>query len=155
MTLIKESIDSIDEIGGIMLDVENRALYGDLRETLDSFQGTLAEQHAEMFSGEHDSNGVPWEPLRPSTVARKGHSQILFESGDLQASLVDLGGPGHIGETNDRWMTFGTDVPYATFHQEGTSKFPARPPVGVSEENVDKLVNSIADATVENMKYTL
>lgn len=155
MTLIKESLGSIDELGGILLDVENRALYSDVRDTLDQFQQTLADQHAGMFSGQYDSNLVPWEALRPSTIAKKGHDRILFESGDLMASLMNLGGPGHIGETNERWMTFGTEVPYATFHQEGTSKFPARPPVGVTEENVDKLVNSVADATVENMKYTL
>jgi phage gpG-like protein len=68
-------------------------------------------------------------------------------------SLVTIGGDGNISETSHRGMLFGTDVEYAIFHQEGTSRMPARPPVGLSETTLQTIVDGVADAAVQSMKY--
>ena len=151
-SMIRESIDSIDALGGILLDIETRVVNADYVSVLAPFQQDLAEQHAEMFTGQHDANGNAWAPLAESTIKRKGHSRILYESGDLAASLVTVGAAHNISAVAERGSLFGTDVEYAGFLQTGTSRMPARPPVGVSEENITKLTNQIADATVEKMK---
>ena len=142
-------LDSIGDIETIFHDMKSKITDADYSETLDAFQPTIAAQEAEMFSSQRDSNGSPWAPLKPSTVKRKGHSRILFESGALMASLVTVGGPGNINAVSERGLLYGTDIEYAIFHQDGTSKMPARPPVGLSEETLTKLCDRIADKTVE------
>ena len=68
-----------------------------------------------------------WPPLAESTIARKEAggwpADPLIRTGDLKASLVD---PGRAADTGPSHMTYGTDVEYAIFHQEGTSRMPAR-----------------------------
>lgn len=154
-TLLIEQINSFPEFGGILLDVEQRVVNADYQPELADAAVQIADYEAGMFAGEFDSNGESWAPLKPSTIKRKGHDRILIESGALRESLVHVGGPGNITEVMPRGMLFGADVEYAIFHQQGTSRMPSRPPVGMSEETLDKLVNSVADGTVERMKLTL
>lgn len=123
----------------------------DYSQTLQDFMPVLAEQEAGMFAGEYDSSLTDWTPLKPSTVARKGHDRILVDTGALRESLVHVGGPGNINEVAPRGMLFGTEVEYAGFLQDGTSRMPSRPPVGISDETLDKLCERIADATVEKL----
>jgi phage gpG-like protein len=68
-----------------------------------------------------------WSPLAESTLARKEAGgwpmDPLVRTGDLKASLVD---PGRAADTGPQHMVYGTDVGYAIFHQEGTSRMPQR-----------------------------
>lgn len=153
MTLPLESLSSPQELGGILLDVEERLNNADYEQTLQPFLATLEQTHSAQFRSQQDSGGNAWAPLAPSTIARKGHSRILFESGDLQTSLTS-GGSDAIREVFDRGLIFGTSTEYAIFHQEGTSRMPARPPVGIQTQTLDEMVNAVADAAVEQLKYT-
>lgn len=153
--MIKESYDNIQQIGGVLLDCEQRIRNADYTEDLVQFQEKLAEQHAGMFAGEFDSNLEDWAPLAKATIDRKGHDRILVETGALRESLVHVGGAGNIHDVMPRGMLFGTEIEYAVFHQEGTRRMPARPPVGVSEETLDKFVERIADSAVEKLKVTV
>ena len=151
--VVRELYDSIEQVGGVLLDTEMRAQNVNYAEELEAFLPVIAAGEAMAFASQSTPDGSPWAPLAPSTVAKKGHSRILFESGALEASLVNVGGPGNINATACRGLLFGTDVEYAIFHQQGTARMPARPAVGMSEETVDKLAETIADATVEKMKF--
>lgn len=142
----------MNELQTAIDDMRQTVATMDYSPVLTDFNTVLAEQHAGMFAGQHDSTGTQWEPLKPFTIAKKGHSQILFESGDLRESLIHVGGPGNIAEVTPKTALFGTSIAYAMFHQEGTSRMPARPPVGISEESIDQLTNMVADATVERMR---
>jgi phage gpG-like protein len=68
-----------------------------------------------------------WAPLAESTLARKEAggwpSDPLVRTGDLKDSLIN---PGRAADTGPSHMIYGTDVDYAGFHQEGTSRMPAR-----------------------------
>lgn len=68
-----------------------------------------------------------WPGLAESTIARKEAggwpADPLVRTGDLRASLVD---PGRAADAGPRSMTYGTNVDYALFHQEGTSRMPQR-----------------------------
>lgn len=143
---------TVDNIGELFADLNQAVQDADYSETLEAFMPRMAEQEAGMFAGEFDSNLEPWAPLKPSTIKRKGHDRILVESGDLRKSLVSVGGPGNISEVAPKGMLFGTDVEYASFLQEGTSRMPARPPVGISVETLDKLCDAVADATIEMLR---
>ena len=146
MTIV---IDSLEQMESVFHDIGAALEKADYSDVLKQSQHDLAEQHAEMFAGQYDSNRNAWAPLAASTIKRKGHDRILVETGALRDSLVTIGGPGNVHEAMQRGMVFGTDVEYALFHQTGTSRMPARPPVGMAEETLDKLANRIADRTVE------
>jgi phage gpG-like protein len=146
---VSHLLNGMSALDSLFADMETRVQDADYTPVLDPFQQTLAEQHAGQFAGEFDSNLDSWAPLKPSTIKRKGHDRILYETGALRASLVTVGGPGNIHEVTPSTLLFGTSDQKALYHQEGTRKMPARPPVGVSEENIDKLVDQIADSTVE------
>ena len=82
----------------------------------------LREMIAEQFATEGAAGGTPWAPLAPSTLrghhARRGG--ILNLTGALLGSLTEKGAPGHVEDSDGRELVFGTELPYATFHQTGT-----------------------------------
>jgi hypothetical protein len=72
--------------------------------------------------------GTPWRPLAPDTLAEKLHlgypPSILVRSGDLRSSLTMR--PLGVEQLRPHDVEAGTNVPYADFHQRGTSKMPKR-----------------------------
>lgn len=104
----------------------------------------LREILAEQFSTEGAAGGSPWAPLAPSTL-RKAHAArvgILQVTGALAASLVDKDAPGHVEECDGEQLLFGTGLPYAVFHQEGTRRMPARPIVALAEESTARWLDA-------------
>ncbi len=152
---ITESFDDVKQMGAVLLDCELRLKGADYSETLEDFQEEIAQQNIDLFANECSSMFEDWAPLKPSTIARKGHDRILFETGRLKTSLTVVGGPGNVNKVTQRGLLFGTDVEYSIFHQTGTSRMPARPPVGLSVQLVDELANTIADAAVNKLKVTV
>jgi phage gpG-like protein len=64
--------------------------------------------------------------------ADKGHG-ILVDSGRLMNSLAVSSSSDAIREMDAKWMVYGTSVPYAGYHQTGTRKMVARPPLRLTE----------------------
>lgn len=88
-----------------------------------------------------------WAPYGAWSV-RAGQPAALVRTGRLMESLTSLrGAPNDIGPKS---ATFGTDVPYAGFHQDGTREMPMRKvvfePVGFAEF----LANRVADHVVSD-----
>ena len=77
-----------------------------------------------------------WRPLNPVYAAwKRKHgfgSKILVKTGRLKRSLVS-GSPDTIFESKPKSMVVGTRVPYAKYHQLGTSKMPKREPIRLTE----------------------
>lgn len=145
-------VDDIGELNSLFESIETAVQNADYTEVMEQGEQSLAEQHAGMFAGEYDSNLVDWKPLKESTIRRKKHDRILVETGALRESLVAVGGPSNVHETTRSGLVYGTGIDYAGYLQEGTSRMPARPPVGISDETLDKIVNQVADATVELLR---
>jgi phage gpG-like protein len=85
-----------------------------------------------------------WPPERPGETwsLLTGFPAYLHETGALMQSLTSLRGkPNDVGKKE---ATFGTDRPYAKFHQYGTTKMPARPIVFVPEDFAGLLARRIA-----------
>lgn len=90
-----------------------RALVTEMDAMYEMFKPVLGEMEAEQWA----SNGHgEWPPLAPSTVARKGHSTILVDTGALRASLVDPGSAMRIMGVD---AEYGTNIGYAFYHQDG------------------------------------
>jgi len=54
---------------------------------LQNLTNDITEEIDEGFDTGHDALGRPWTPLSPTTIRKKGHSQILVEGGTMRASL--------------------------------------------------------------------
>lgn len=85
-----------------------------------------------------------WAPYG-SWSAEAGQPARLVRSGRLLESLTSLrGAPNDIGP---KQATFGTNVPYAQFHQDGTRQMPMREvvfePVGFAEFLAERVADHL------------
>ena len=69
--------------------------------------------------------GPGWSPLAESTLRSRlfPGEPILQQTGALMNSVVNH----PVLEISRNELTFGTDNPYAPYHEHGTSRMPARP----------------------------
>lgn len=113
----------------------------------------LAEGEEQAFNaGANPSTGEAWVPNAESTIKRKGHGIVLFEAGALEESLIGVGNEGNIHETSHRGLLFGTDIPYSLFNQEGTSRIPARPHVGMNPKLIDFVAEEVLESAIEQLR---
>lgn len=98
----------------------------DLDPLWDRFKTVMSDVEQERFDSEGHGD---WPPLAAATLrdrARKGYGSgpILVRESELRDSLVD---PARAAQTTRLQMTWGTDVGYAHWHQDGGT-IPGRPP---------------------------
>ena len=88
----------------------------------------LMRANAANFMSEGAASGRPWKALDGKYARWKlenfGPRPILILSGSLQSSLTNL--RGYPNEIDKKSAVFGTDIPYAKYHQTGTSRMPQR-----------------------------
>lgn len=56
-----------------------------------------------------------------------------------------------VDEGNGANMTFGTDVPYSVYNDQGTDRIPARPHIGMDAKHLDGIVNRTLDYTIHEL----
>jgi len=87
----------------------------------------LEAANAENFAS-HGMRVGGWAPLSPRTAAWKAENGFppapLVRTGRLLESLSSLRGSPN--DVSAHQATFGTNVPYAKFHQYGTTRMPRR-----------------------------
>lgn len=142
------SFQSFDDVERVLDKMDYLLERGSFANAFELISENLEEQHGGMFTRGQDADGNRWAPLAPSTIAKKGHGTILVDKGDLMNSLVG-NNQNAIRDIYDREMHFGTSDPKAIYHDQGTRKMPARPPVGISEETLDQAAEHCADRAVE------
>lgn len=84
---------------------------GDMRYALDEARDEFYAAVADAFSGNS------WTSNRPLTIAKKGHGQVLHETGTLEDSYA--GGSNRLLKRGGNWIQLGSEVPYALFQEEG------------------------------------
>lgn len=92
----------------------------------DRFKTVMSDIERERFDSEGHGD---WPALAQSTIEQRiaagfGAGPILQRTRTLADSLID---PNRAASTTPRTMTYGTDVAYAHFHQEGGT-IAGRPP---------------------------
>ncbi len=97
----------------------------------------LREMFARQFASEGAAGGTPWAPLATSTLGKRRRGGILVATGALRGSLVEEGAPDHVEKSDGLQLLFGTDLPYAGFHQTGTRRMPARPILAITGDNIE------------------
>ena len=114
---------------------------GDTQAIMESGGDALVSGTLKRFQDEEDPTGKKWPK---SKRAAKKDGQTLTDTALLRRS-VDY------AATSDKVMV-GSNLPYARIHQKGgkTGKghkvdMPARPYLGVSEEDMDEVRETVAD----------
>jgi phage gpG-like protein len=115
---------------------------------MESLAFFLSRISKEQFESQGARSGQPWQPLAPSTVARKGHDTILVDSGALRDSF-QYGGEDNIWEVTNEFLRWGSDVEYGIFHQQGTTHLPVRKVFWMTEADKLAVAKSIQRWIVE------
>lgn len=103
----------------------------------------IGEGFREGVEAQFQSGG--WAPLKPYTIAWKGHATKLVHSGGMAASWTIRGADGNISQEYAQRGIWGTSHGLVHWHQRGTSRMVARP-VRVPPARFDSIVvNEISD----------
>lgn len=97
---------------------------------------------------------APWVPLSAKYAAQKrkkyGGKPILRATDKLYSSFTRKGAEGNVNRIRINEAEFGSSVSYARFHQFGTGKMPARPPLALTDQDFQKF-DSIAEKHLAEM----
>lgn len=126
--MVRTTVTGLDKV---LSDLERLAIASaSLEPVLEPLISEFHEVQRAQFSTEGFFGMAAWDPLQPSydsaKVARWGPKPILEASSRLMQSLTELSGDSIVTVT-PQMVELGTEVPYATFHQHGTPRMPARP----------------------------
>jgi phage gpG-like protein len=109
----------------------------------DDFREMIAQQ----FASEGQAEGTPWPPRKFSSArsTRRGvqagrgpASPLLIRTGALRDSLTTPGAAGPVEELEGYSITLGSRLPYASYHQTGTRRMPARPIIVLSGTRAER-----------------
>lgn len=103
-----------------------------------------------FFDSETGPSGAPWAPLAQSTIDKKHHDLILWETGRLEDSVTGQTGDS-VREAGAREMAFGTNRPFAGVHQDGSGNIPQREFLGFNDELLTFAVDVIADDVIRQI----
>jgi hypothetical protein len=106
--------------------------------------GDINKLLQDEFTGEHDPYGEPWARNAPSTVAKKGFDQPMYETGETgrETRAVALGGAGIEIRTTEK-------AGYNQFARDGV---PARPVLPAQAELPEEWQDAIQKRISEAMK---
>ncbi|MDE2097862.1 MAG: phage virion morphogenesis protein [Patescibacteria group bacterium] len=94
-------------------------------------------QEKDQFKSEGTEGGEEWQQLSPEYEKWKEvhfpGKPILQRTGDLYKSLTSASDPNTVNRQERKTLTLGSKVPYAIYHQRGTSRMPARPEIQLPE----------------------
>lgn len=99
----------------------------------------LEDNFWQIFSDQVDSDGVPWEPHAPSTVAAMGVHDLLIDTGELLTEVTDVSNY----QLTDRSLTASVDLDYAAAQNFGTANIPAREYMYLRQDTVDKIMETL------------
>lgn len=109
----------------------------DFRPAWDSIHLNFIQIEEQQFESEGTRGGALWPPLSPTYAAWKQKyfpgRPLLQLTGTMWGQLAV--GTGLLVEKQPMLLRMVPTVPYAKYHQTGTSHMPARKPVVLTEED--------------------
>jgi phage gpG-like protein len=104
----------------------------------------LREGEAQIFNSRGSAIGHPWP--KAAEPDRKLNPQLLVATGALRRSLESKTSES-VQHATATELRFSTLVPYAPFHQHGTSRMPARPMIGMTDEVRRAMAHAVQEAS--------
>lgn len=118
----------------------------DLRVPFQQFQSVWFDSIAANFAAGGDP--VDWPALSPAYEARKSVTypgQPMMRATDQLYESLTSQTSDTIWYAGPKSIQFSTRVPYFEFHQQGTSRMPARPVLTLSDDAARELVRLIEE----------
>ena len=129
---LKLSVDNKKAIAGLVKGLKSVKDFSDFHKKYT--KDRVKQRAREVFAGDNN-----WPALDPSTIEAKGHSTILIDSKDLFNSYTS---DSAFSVGSDE-ILYGSDVPYADYHETGTSRMPKRSVLeAVSDEKLQSRIAS-------------
>lgn len=103
----------------------------------------------ERFDKEQTPDGQKWKPLAPATIKhrmkrhKKGNMKILQDTGELRRSVKY--------EADTHSVKVGSNLIYARTHQFGRDKIPARPFLGVTDNEKQHITSMFTQYLKRNV----
>lgn len=110
----------------------------------------LQEMERGYFASSSGPDGQAWAPNRPYTIKKKGHGIILRETYELENSLTQTSATS-VRNVQPTSLEFGTNRQWSWMHQQGSGKIPQRMFIGMNQDGMEGVLNTIADAAVKMM----
>ena len=127
----------------------------DLSPVLRDIGEHLLNTTRQRFNDEQDPDGKPWEPLSPTTIARKKRNQdkILIQDGHLQGTLnyrvgkdhIDIGSPRIYAGVQQFGAAKGAFGTTRKGHPIPWGNIPARPFLGLSAQDDREIRTVVRD----------
>jgi phage gpG-like protein len=122
----------------------------DPRPAFDKIGRDLQQSEAAWFATRGEGT---WPPLAQQTEEFKAaqglRSEPLVATGRLRESLVRRSA----AKTTGTELRYGTDVPYARFHEYGTANMPRRPPLVPASPRIRRTMNDTVRQHVLGKDY--
>lgn len=118
----------------------------------------LASEAKECFRTESDPWRKKWAPLKRPYRYRGGKrtkARILQDTGALRSSVTSAFAAGNVRQRTSTSLTWGTQLPYAGYHQDGTAKIPARPFLGLNDKTMDRIDQVLGDYAADEVARRL
>ena len=133
-----------------------QALLARLRDLTPAWRNLLAylrQVTAQTFDTQGGRIGQFWQPLSPAYAKFKAikwpGQPILRASDRMFRSLTTEGATDSIAQVSPQALSYGTQTPYAKYHQRGTPKLPRRQFLAVTE--ADRIeIKRIVRAQLDN-----
>ncbi|MGJ8563842.1 MAG: phage virion morphogenesis protein [Alphaproteobacteria bacterium] len=132
----------VQDFGSVPALIRLAAYFDDLTPLMDELGAEIEDQTVERFQTNLAPDGTPWLPSERVNQAQ-GNALTLVDSAHLRDSVTRAAFP--------RSVQIGTNLIYGAIHQAGgetgrnhSTVLPARPYLGLSEDNGDDLI-PIAD----------
>ena len=103
----------------------------------------------ERFDKEQSPGGQKWKPLSQATLKKRsarhktGNVRILQDTGELRRSITYEAEPNSV--------RVGTNLKYARTHQFGRGNIPARPFLGVNDEERQHIISMLGSYIKKNV----
>lgn len=113
--------------------------------SLDTLRGMAVAAVGESFLYSRSPDGMAWQPLKARR--KSGTSRPLVDTGTLARSIrakIEQGG-----------LEVFSTADYAGYHQTGTSRIPARPFMGFSEQALARMADAVAKAQARELAAAL
>jgi phage gpG-like protein len=144
---VSEPFIEVAEVGVGPAVIEMRALMAraaDIAPVLELLGHEFEHAEADWFSSHGEGS---WPPLASATrrgkERRRRPTELLVDSGRMLQSLTEETDDS-ISYVTPSTLVFGTRVPYARYHRDGTTKMPQRDPLIPALQVEPGAVNELA-----------
>lgn len=121
----------------------------------------VRDKFYEIEKAQFDSEGGKgasgkWQELTERYAAQKidrygAGKKILEATGDLEASLTG-DNAGSYYWSNKTEIAVGSTIPYGIYHQRGSEKLPARPPISFADDSKRDLMKTIQSELIKQLR---